>query len=103
MIVDINGDNWKSEVLDFDGKVIVDFYGSWCMPCKMLSPILEKVLESRPDIKLARVDIDENDELVKNFHIMSVPTLKFFVSGEEKDTCIGLISESKILEIIDRI
>lgn len=103
MTVDICKDNWKDEVLDFQGIVIVDFYGSWCMPCKMLTPILEKVLESRPDIKLARVDIDENDELVKDFHIMSVPTLKFFKCGEEMETLIGLASESKLLEILKRL
>lgn len=101
MIVDINENNWKQEVLDFKGKVIVDFYGTWCMPCKMLAPILGKVLESRQDVKLARVDIDENDNLIKEFRIMSVPTLKFFKDGEEKETSIGLVGESKILEILD--
>lgn len=102
MIVDICDTNWQSEVLDYKGKVIVDFYGTWCMPCKMLTPILHKVVEEL-DIKLARVDIDENDNLVKEFHIMSVPTLKFFNNGVEKETSVGLISESKIIEILDKI
>lgn len=102
MIVEINDSNWKTEVIDYKGVVIVDFFGTWCMPCKMLSPILERVAESR-NIKLARVDIDDNDALVKEFRIVSVPTLKFFLNGEEVDSSVGLISESKLCEILDSI
>ena len=99
MEVDINKDNFKSEVLEHKGLVIVDFYGTWCMPCKMLAPTLEKVSNDL-NIKLAKVDIDENDELVNEYKIMSVPTLKIFKDGELINSSVGVISESTLLQLL---
>jgi thioredoxin 1 len=97
MIVDINNSNFDKEVLNEKGIVIVDFFGTWCMPCKFLMPILHKIEEEKK-IKLAKVDIDENEELVKKFGIVSVPTLKIYKDGKEIDTIVGLVSEEAILE-----
>jgi len=97
MIVDINNSNFEKEVLNEKGFVIVDFFGTWCMPCKFLMPILHKIEEDKK-IKLAKVDIDENEELVKKFGIVSVPTLKIYKDGKEIDTIVGLVSEDVILE-----
>ena len=91
-----------NKVLKFEGIVIVDFFGTWCMPCKMLAPIVEKVA-SEFNIKLAKLDIDENEELVKQFKIVSVPTLKIFKNGQEVSTSVGLISENRLIEIINSI
>lgn len=99
MVVDINKDNFDKEVLDSKGVVIVDFYGSWCMPCKILAPIVEKVVSDQ-NIKLAKVDVDSNHELVKTFGIMSVPTLIIFKDGKQVATSSGVVSEDKILELI---
>ena len=93
----------KEEVTDVrlrKGDVIVDFYGTWCMPCKMLAPIVEKVAKDK-NIKLAKVDVDENEKLVREFKIMSVPTLKIFKNGVETATLVGLTSENKIIESIE--
>ena len=100
MEVIVNKDNFKEEVLDFKGTVIVDFFGTWCMPCKMLKPIVEKVA-SDLNIKLATVDIDENEELVKEFGIMSVPTLKIFKNGKEVNSSVGVISETRLKELLN--
>ena len=100
MEVDITAENFEKEVINYDGIVIVDFYGTWCMPCKMLAPIVEKVANEK-NIKLAKVDIDENDELIRKFKIVSVPTLKIFKNGEEVNTSVGLISENRLLELIN--
>ena len=100
MEIEINKDNFKYEVLDHDGTVIVDFFGTWCMPCKMLKPIVEKVA-SDLNIKLATVDIDENEELVKEFGIMSVPTLKIFKNGKEVNSSVGVISETRLKELLN--
>jgi thioredoxin 1 len=97
MIVEINNSNFEKEVLKEEGFVIVDFFGTWCMPCKFLMPILHKIEEDKK-IKLAKVDIDENEELVKRFGIVSVPTLKIYKDGKEIDTIVGLVSEEAILE-----
>lgn len=99
MIVDINKDNFKNEVLNYKGTVIVDFYGTWCMPCRMLAPIVEKVAEDK-NIKLAKVDIDVNEELVMEYKIMSVPTLKIFRDGELINSSVGVISENSLLELL---
>ncbi len=100
MEIEINKDNFKSEVLDYEGTVIVDFFGTWCMPCKMLKPIVEKVANDL-NIKLAKVDIDENEELVKEFGIMSVPTLKIFKNGKEVNSSVGVISETRLKELLN--
>ena len=99
MEVDITKENFESEILNYQGVVIVDFYGTWCMPCKMLAPIVQKVANEN-NIKLAKIDIDVNDELVKEFKIVSVPTLKIFKNGKEINSTVGLISENKLLELV---
>ena len=99
MEVNITSENFENEVLNYEGLVIVDFFGTWCMPCKMLAPIVEKVA-SEHNIKLAKVDIDNNEALVRQFNIVSVPTLKFFRDGQLINTSVGLISEKRLLELI---
>jgi len=98
MEIDINIDNFENEVLKSKGVCIVDFYGTWCMPCKMLAPIVEKVASDN-NFKLAKVDVDNNEELVKKYKIMSVPTLLIFKDGEQINSISGVVSESKILEL----
>jgi len=99
MEVNINEKNFDEEVINYNGTVIVDFYGSWCMPCKMLAPIVEKVVKDQ-NIKLAKVDVDDNEELVKRYKIMSVPTLLIFKNGEHVSTSTGVVSENRILELV---
>ena len=99
MEVQITNENFEKEVLNCKDTVIVDFYGTWCMPCKILAPIVEKVAKDN-NIKLAKVDVDENESLVRSYKIMSVPTLLIFKNGELKATSAGVISENRILELI---
>ncbi len=99
MEVNITNENFEKEVLEYNGTVIVDFYGTWCMPCKMMSPVLHKISDEQ-NVKLALVDIDENDELTKEYRVMAVPTIKVFKDGKEVSTFVGLTTEAKILEVI---
>ena len=99
MEVIVNKDNFKEEVLDFKGTVIVDFFGTWCMPCKMLKPIVEKVAEEN-NCKLATIDVDENEDLAREYNIMSIPHLIIFKDGKEVNSSVGLISEGKLLDLI---
>ena len=96
--VQITKDNFQKEVLDYKGTVILDFYGTWCMPCKMIAPIVEKVVADN-NFKLAKVDVDENEELIRKFGIMSVPTLLIFKDGKQTNSVSGVVSESRILEL----
>jgi len=100
MEINIVGEKqFAEEVLSYNGVVVVDFYGTWCMPCKMLAPIVEKVCKEK-EIKLAKVDIDENEALVRKFGLMSVPTLKIFKDGVESGTSVGVINEQQLLDLI---
>lgn len=98
--INITSENFEKEVLQCSGLVVVDFYATWCMPCKMLAPIVEKVCDEH-SIKLCKVDVDDNEELNKKYTIMSVPTLKIFKDGKELNTSIGVITEAKLLELLE--
>lgn len=99
MEIEITNDNFKKEVLEYDGTVIVDFYANWCMPCKMLAPIVEKVAGEN-NIKLAKVNVDENEALVREFGIMSIPVIHVYKKGQQTASFVGLVSESKLIDAI---
>lgn len=99
-ILHFNEDSLK-ESLQSKKKVLVDFFATWCGPCKMLSPILEEIRdELGDDIIIGKVDVDENFDLARSYGIMSVPTLLLFVGGEESKRIIGLKSKQDILNMI---
>lgn len=96
MIVKGTKENFKEEVLDAKGIVVVDFGANWCGPCKSLVPVLEEVVTEDPNKKIVKVDIDEQEELAAQFKIMSVPTLLVFRNGEVIDKSIGLIQKDEV-------
>ncbi|MDO4691019.1 MAG: thioredoxin [Fusobacterium sp.] len=89
-------ENFKSEVLEAKGLVVVDFGANWCGPCKSLLPILNEVVNEDPNKKIVKVDIDEEEELAKEYKIMSVPTLFVFKNGEVIDKSVGLIQKDEV-------
>lgn len=83
------------------GVVLVDFFATWCGPCRMLSPILEEVKEELGEaIEIYKVDVDEDENLARKFGVMSIPTLFFFVDGKQVDKHIGLMPKEDIVEIL---
>ncbi len=92
-----NLDNFDNEISK--GNILVDFYATWCGPCKMLSLELDKI---KDDIKIMKVDIDENMELCKKYGVMSVPTLIYFKSKDDFKINVGYISSDEILTFIDK-
>ena len=101
MIKHIENENQFNQEIA-EGLAVVDFFATWCGPCRMLAPILEDVSEMRDDAKFLKVDVDENYDLAKSFGIMSVPTVLFFKNGNLVDKSIGLINSEKINQIIDK-
>ena len=91
--------NFKEEVLDYIGTVLVDFYADWCGPCKMLSPVLEEI-SNETDIKICKVNVDENQALAIEYKVMSIPTLIVFKDGKKELVSVGLKSKEEILEMI---
>lgn len=73
------------------GKVLVDFYATWCGPCQMLSPLIAELADAHPEIKVLRIDVDENPDLAGQFFIRSIPTLLLFENGEKKDERLGFM------------
>ena len=99
----INTGEFDSEVLNQRGVVIVDFYATWCGPCKMLTPVLESIDNEMENIKVVKVDIDESRRLAMNYGIQSVPTIKIFKDGREVVTRVGFQAKETLENIIQMI
>lgn len=101
-IVYANENTFDEEVYKEERIVIVDFYADWCSPCKMLGPILESIAEERKEIKIVKVNVDENSKLANEFRAYSIPLLVFFEDGKEVNRVAGLRSKEFILDLIDK-
>ena len=95
-VVSVTADNFEQEVLKTEGIVMVDFWAAWCGPCKMLSPIVDQIAEEHPEIKVCKVNIDEEPSLAIDYKVMSIPTLLVFKNGEKVNMSIGVQSKSDI-------
>lgn len=100
MLKHINDDEFSKEVLENEKAVLVDFYASWCPPCKMLAPVLEKISNSRADFDIIKVNIDENEDLAIKYRIEVVPTMVVFKDGKPVDKIVGLVDENKIVDLM---
>ena len=96
----INKDNFHQEVLNSEKPVLLDFFASWCGPCRMVGPILDEIAEEREDIKVCKVDIDEQPELASRYRVMSVPTLMVLKNGQIVDQSIGAKPKHQILAMV---
>ena len=99
MEITITKENFESEVLKSDKPVLVDFFATWCGPCKMLMPTVDEIANERADIKVGKVDVDENMELAKEYKVFSVPTLLAFKDGKLIKQMVGVQSKEQILGV----
>lgn len=100
MEIIITNDNFENEVLKSDKPVLVDFFATWCGPCKALAPVIKEIAEERSDIKVAKIDVDENMELARQYKVVSIPTIMIFKNGEVTNKTMGLQSKEKLLELL---
>ena len=96
----INEENFEEEVLKSDKTVVLDFYADWCGPCKMQSPIIDKLSEDISNIKVGKINVDNNPNIAVKYGIMSIPTILIIKNGEVKNQFVGLTGENKIKESI---
>ena len=100
-VIEITKENFETEVLKSDKTVLLDFWASWCGPCRMLSPVVDKIGEENAQIKVGKVNVDEQMELASHFGIMSIPTLMVFKNGKPVKTSVGVQPKSAILSMLD--
>lgn len=102
MVKHINEKEFEDEVLKEKGLVVVDFFANWCRPCSMLAPLLEEIQEEMKNIKIVKVNIDENQKVAKDYRITNIPTIKIFKNGEEYITKTGFLPKESLIEFIEK-
>ena len=103
MIKHLSDNNYKEEVLDNEGVVVVDFFATWCAPCKMLAPILEELQDEMGDVKIFKIDVDENPITASKYGVQSIPTIKIFKNGADVGTKMGFMPKETLKEAIEEV
>ena len=99
-VTNINKNNFRNEVLNSEKPVLLDFWASWCGPCRMVSPIVDEIAAERGDIKVGKVNVDEERELAGQFGVMSIPTLVVLKGGKVANQMVGARPKSQILAML---
>ena len=96
--IEVNDGNFRRKVIKSDVPVLVDFWADWCAPCKMIAPVVEKIArEYSEDVKVAKLNVDENQSTASRYNVMSIPTLVIFEDGKEKDRVVGYAPKNKLV------
>lgn len=98
--IHVNKENFRQEVLESDKPVLMDFWASWCGPCRMVLPIIEEIAEENPDIKVVKVNVDEEIELASQFGVMSIPALFVMKDGQIVNQAVGAKSKQQLLDMV---
>ena len=99
-VMHVSNENFKQEVLQSDKPVLLDFYASWCGPCRMLAPILDEIAEEHPEIKVVKVNVDEEQALASQYQVISIPSLFVVENGQVINQALGVKPKQQILDML---
>lgn len=95
-IIDITSENFAAEVTASDKPVLIDFWAVWCGPCQMMTPVIHELADEMPDIKVGKINVDEQMELARQYRVMSIPTMIIFKGGKEVKRIVGVTSKGDL-------
>ena len=101
-VMQVSRETFDEQVINAAKPVLLDFWASWCGPCRMVSPLVDEISEERDDILVGKVNVDEEPELAQMFNIMSIPTLLVFKNGEISASAVGAMPKEDILALLDK-
>lgn len=93
-------ENFRKEVLEYDGVAMVDFRASWCGPCQMVGPVIEEIAAERTDVKVCKVNVDEQPDIAGKYNVMSIPTIIIFKNGEPAKVSVGAKPKAELLALL---
>ncbi len=97
----LNNENFKTEVEEAEGLVLIDFYADWCGPCRMLAPVFEELAAENPDVKFCKVNVDDNPQLAKQFNVTNIPMVAFVKDNTFADLSVGFVPKDKLQQLIE--
>ena len=99
-VVTVNKDNFQKEVMESERTVLIDFWAAWCGPCRMVSPIVDEIADEHPEIKVCKINVDEENELAAQFGVMSIPSLFVVKEGKVTNQSVGALPKNQILALL---